>query len=188
MRKVSKRSSIQGQDFQWPILPTSVDTSAGPIQFLCGEVMVKVSGGKNQTIDGAICGDRPDLPVNFAHGDILLGSGWIEKDFTDAIRVEFDPPVRAVGVQFAINSRINNIEFTAIIRASTTSITPVDKSNNTGVTNDDFKDTYNAAIFLGVQAEGDEMIKVIRMDVKPRGRTTSAEILGFFVNQLRLCP
>lgn len=185
MKKVSKRSAIQGVDFTWPILQGSADTSTGAIQFPCGGVMVKVSGGKDQIIEGNTCGDRPNLSVNFADGDILIGSGWIEKDFTDAIRVEFAPPVRAAGVQYAVNSRINNIEFTAIMRASTDSITPADKSNNTGVTNDNVNDS---AIFLGVQAEGNERIKVIRIDVKPRGRTTSAEILGFFVNQLRIRP
>ncbi len=188
MKKVSKRSVIQGQDFQWPILPTSVDTSSGPIQFVCGAVTVKVSGGKDLMIEGSICGDRPDLPVNFASGDILIGSGWIEKDFTDAIRIEFDPPVSAAGVQYAINSRVNNIEFTAIMRVSADSITPEDKSNNKGVTNDRFDDPANAAIFLGVKAEGNERIKVIRVDVKPRGRTVSSEILGFFINSLRIQP
>lgn len=198
MKKVTDRGSIKGQDFQWPLL-AAIDTSINAIPpFACGNVMVTISGGKDQFLEGHICGGPPHIAVNFVEGDILIGSGWIEKDFTDAIRIAFNPPVKAAGIQYAINSNINNIEFTAIMRASTDSIKPKDASNNEGITLDVIGDPAipghllghydEAAIFLGVKAEGNERIKVIRVDVKPRGLTKSSEILGYYINRLRIEP
>lgn len=191
MKKVTDRAAMNGKDFQWLLF-----SQRDSVVVKCDGVIVTASGGKDRILDSQVCGAPPHLMVNFVEKDRLIGTDWMDGDFTDAIRIEFNPAVKAVGVQYAVTSDTNNIEFTALMRASTEGLIPkvCDKSNNAGITKaiigdpdkpDHLLGHYpDAAIFLGIKAEGAERIKVIRVDVKPRGQTSISDILGFYINRL----
>ncbi|MEP7118613.1 MAG: hypothetical protein ABI880_13570, partial [Acidobacteriota bacterium] len=116
----------------------------------------------------------------------LLGTRFLELDFTGAIRIGFEPAVAGVGAQFAAPSLRPTTHFDALLRVileTGGADEVVDLELRDGVSRATIDDS---APFLGALAGAGSLIRALLIDVRPRAGSGTPEVV--VVNRFRIQP